>query len=172
MSKLAALAARRRQKENEKQQALIAKNNVSVEDSASSLDKLKIAMRTTSDSPKARPLQPRRSLGSNPQPKQDLEDSSSSFGRNSLHSSEPAEDTKRAESVNQPGHPLSSQSVADLWATPSAFARVLMPPRDKASPFPSELSASSSRPAVSSFDFSKPSPDDVVLKAQNFKGPR
>jgi elongation factor 1 alpha-like protein len=167
MSKIAALAAKRRQKENEKQQVPTANNDFSCKDSTPSLDKLKIATKTTTDSLKARALQPRRRIESNPQPKEVIESSV----QMSYRLLEP-EDTERAARIDEPENTLSNVDPTELRATPSAFARILMDCHDRGSSFPSQPSDFLLEPVVSAFDFSKPSPDDVVLRARNFKGPR
>jgi hypothetical protein len=169
MSKLAALAAKRRQKENEKQGIPAGKPVNSAEDSASSLEKLRIATKRVSSSLKEPTLQPRQNLESETHPKQTQECSSPN-----TKSSQPKQqgEEKRTEDQGQPDSAQSEASFGALRAKPSLFARTLVDSGHSASYFPLEPLSSLLDPAVSFFDFSKPSPDDVVLKAQNFKGPR
>lgn len=169
MSKLAALAAKRRQKENEKQMSLAADTANSPQDSVSGLSKLSIATQHTSELPSERPLQSRLNLESKPPPKQTEE--SFPLKTNSLPSRQIGK-VNIAEDTHQPHDVTSVANVADLRAKPSLFACTLMRFCDIATPVPPESSNFSPKPVISSFDFSKPSPDDIVLKAQNFKGPR
>jgi hypothetical protein len=169
MSKLAALAAKRRQKENEKQEIPVRKPVSSAEDSASSLDKLRIATKRVSASRKEPPLQPRQNLESETYLKQTQKRSSPN-----TKSFQPKRqgDEKRTEDQDQSDSVQFEASLGALRAKPSLFARTLVDSGHSASHFPSEPLSSLPDPAVSFFDFSKPSPDDIVLKAQNFKGPR
>ena len=138
-------------------------------DSTASLDKLKTATKTTAQSLKARSLQQGKRIESNPRGEQIID---SPPVKKSIQPFERKESTEKAEGIDEPENRLAGVNLAELWAPPSAFARILVDCRDGAPAFPSELPDSSPEPVVSAFDFSKPSPDDVVLKAQNFKGPR
>ena len=170
MSKLAALAAKRRQKENEEEKASQSTNTAnSVDDSASSLSKLRIALKQTSNSSKQRHLQPRQNLESKTGSEQTQELPSP---KNTFTPPKQQWKDRRAEDTGQLEDVQSIREVMDLRAQPSLFARTLMDVHARASNILSEPSVSLPEPFLSSFDFSKPSPDDVVLKAQNFKGPR
>jgi hypothetical protein len=169
MSKLAALAAKRRQKENEKQGIPATKTVNSAEDSASSLDKIRIATKRASASLKEPPLRLRQNLESETYLKQ-----AQNFFSPEAESFPPKQqgEEKRTEDQDRPDGVQFEASSGNLRAKPSLFARTLVDGGYSASHFPPEPLASSPDPAVSFFDFSKPSPDDIVLKAQNFKGPR
>jgi elongation factor 1 alpha-like protein len=170
MSKIAALAARRRQKENEKQNTMNTDTTDAVEDSASSLSRLRSATAHTSYPLKQRPMTLR------PTP-----ESTSTLGQKEEFPSPeyPPPTTQEDKDKNKtiPKMDLSDAiqsiaEVAELQAKPSSFARTLMVSPGNAlhltpepfNPFPQR--------AITTFDFLKPSPDDMVLKAQNSKGPR
>lgn len=171
MSKIAALAAKRRQKEKENEKQKIAGTSTSdlPEDTASSLSKLRIATSHTLYPHKEHPLSSRHELQSTsridqtqePPPKGDALPPSRQQGKD-----------KRTEDTHRPNDAQSGANVADMRAQPSMFARTLMIACDTALPLSSRRPTSLPEPVISSFDFLKPSPDDVVLKAQNFKGPR
>lgn len=155
MSKLAALAARRRQKENEKQQN-------SVEASASSLSRLGITTRNQPEKTKEPPLQPHQT---------------SNYKTLSRQTQDPSPVENRSTPLRPQfeDQPDSSQAVGkvdDLRAHPSLFASTLMNSRHSASFSLSDPSTSACGSVILPFDFSKPSPDDIVLKAQSFKGPQ
>lgn len=169
MSKIAALAAKRRQKENEKEKAPNVDNDVPTLNPTPSLDKLKIATKATTYSLKARSTQLDQRRESSPLPKQITEPSPI---KNSIQPSQQKETIERTGSIDEPEDRLPGVSLAELRATPSTFARILVKCGDGVLSSPSELPESLPESVVSAFDFSKPSPDDVVLKAQNFKGPR
>jgi hypothetical protein len=139
-----------------------------VEDSTSSLSKLRIATKNTSSSWEGGSLKTRQSIEATARLQQDTKPSS--FHVRPLQSVQQGQD-ERVEEAKQPETTFPVQTVGDLQAEPSAFARVLLPSYDSAIPFASNAPTSSAEPDVS-FDFKKPSPDDVVLKAQTFKGPR
>jgi hypothetical protein len=68
-------------------------------------------------------------------------------------------------------HKQQEQSWANeqLRASPSAFASLLTG-TTAASNFPYSASFLQAYPAAKTFDFAEPSPDDIVIKAQNPKG--
>lgn len=168
MSKIAALAAKRRQK-NENQKASTANIESSVENSASSMSRLRVSTKDIPETPAKGPLQPRQKLEPKTRPEQtqdppSLEEASSSPTKSGKD--------EKADETFKPDHVQSAGDVADLRATPSMFARTLMDFRDSTLTFPPRPSTSLPDPVISSFDFSRPSPDEVVLRAQNSKGPR
>ena len=171
MSKIAALAAKRRQKEKENEKQKVAATNTTdlPGDTASSLSKLRIATSHTLYPHKEHPLSSRHNLQSTsridqtqePPPKGDA-----------LPPPREQRKDKRTEDSHQPNDAQSGANIADMQAKPSMFARTLMVSCDAAWPLSSRPPTLLPEPVISSFDFLKPSPDDVVLKAQNFKGPR
>lgn len=171
MSKIAALAAKRRQKEkeNEKQKAAATSTSNVAGDSASSLSKLRIATSHTSYPHKEYPLSFRHNLQSASRIDQPQEPSPTD------DELLPPREKRKDEEIKDALRPNDAQyeaDVADTRAKPSMFARTLMVSCDTASPLSSRPPTLLPEPVISSFDFLKPSPDDVVLKAQNFKGPR
>jgi elongation factor 1 alpha-like protein len=168
MSKIAALAARRRQKENEKQNTTNTDTTDVLEDSTSSLSKLRAATAHTSYPVKQRPMTTRRIPESTSILDQKPEFASPEYPPPSIQREKnktilKADPSEAIESV---------ANVADLQAKPSLFARTLMVSPENALPLSPEPPTPLPEPAISSFDFLKPSPDDVVLKARNSKGPR
>ena len=169
MSKIAALAAKRRQQENDRNIVSTAITEKSVQGTASSVSKLRIATNQIPDPTKEHLVQTWQDSMSSILPMKIQELSSSDDT-----SSPPRRQVKdeRAEDADQLEDSDSVGNVATLRAKPSSFARTLMESCDSAPLFPSESSPSFPNPVISCFNFLKPSPDDVVLKAQKFKGPR
>jgi hypothetical protein len=169
MSKLAALAAKRRQKENEIHIASSTNMGISAQDSASNLSKLRIRTKDAYELNKEPALKLRRSLESNA--RLDQPEVSLPTDNTSLSQRKDVED-KRAEDASQPDNVQPEERTVELRAEPSLFAQTLVDPCNYASIISAEQSSSLPKPVLSSFDFSKPSPDDIVLKAQSFKGPQ
>jgi elongation factor 1 alpha-like protein len=168
MSKIAALAARRRQKENEKQSTTNINIRDAAEESVSSLSKLRAATTHTSYPLKQRPttLRPNQESLSAVDQKQELP--SPEYTPPTIQ--EEKNRTLVKIDLSDVIQPVAE--VADLQANPSSFARTLMISHENASHFTPEPPNPFPQHAITSFDFLKPSPDDVVLKAQNYKGPR
>lgn len=162
MSKLAALAARRRQKENEKQQN-------SVEASGSSLSRLGITMTNQLEMTKDPPLQPHQNSNHRTISRQTQDPPSV---ENRPTSSPSRLEYQRIDNNDQPDTSQAVGKLDDLQAHPSLFASTLIGFRHSASLSLSDPLASTSGCVILPFDFSKPSPDEVVLKAQGLKGPR
>ena len=169
MSKIAALAAKRRQKENEKPKGFIDDVGSIEKESASALSTLGTTTKDIRETPKESPLQSRWDMG----PKTRLNQTE---GRRAPEDtpSPPSQQRKdsRADGADEPDQVHPAGDVVDLRAKPSMFARTLMDFSGNALAFPSGPSPSLPEPVIPSFDFSKPSPDDVVLRAQTFKGPQ
>lgn len=169
MSKIAALAAKRRQKENENREPPTTNTEKSVDDPASSLSKLRISTKHTPDCAKEGPLLPRQNLqpkarSRRPQELPPAENTSSPRNQQ--------EKTRTKDETDPPNDFQAVGDVADLRAKPSLFARILVDSHDVSSDIPSEACVFLPDSVISSFDFSKPSPDDVVLQAQSVKGLR
>ncbi len=171
MSKIAALAAKRRQKEKENEKQKDAATNISdlPGDPASSLSKLRIATSRTSQPLKEHPLSSRHNLQSTSRMDQRQEPTPTNDELPPLR--QQGKD-KRVEDTDQPNDAQSRANAVDMRAKPSMFARTLTVSCNTVSPLSSSPPTLLPEPVVPSFDFLKPSPDDVVLKAQNFKGPR
>lgn len=169
MSKLAALAAKRRQKENEKQQNSNANLETSVEDSASSLSKPRIEPKHKTSHPNGTPSRLRKNIVSGSSNKTNQEPSFSEQDPPATMEKEPRQGK---DDDDERDHCALEADIGDLRAKPSSFARVLVDFPDTASSFPPKSSAPLKDSFITPFDFTKPSPDDVVLKAQNFKGLR
>jgi len=162
MSKIAALAARRRQKENEKQ------NTTNIDTTNSSLSKLRAATAHTSYPLKQHPTTPRPTPESISALSQKQEFPSPKYPPPTIQEEKNYTTLKRDLSdVVQ-----SVADVTDLQAKPSSFARTLMISHENSLHFTPEPPNPFPQRAITFFDFLKPSPDDMVLKAQNFKGPR
>ena len=156
MSKLAALAAKRRQKENQTPQASHDSESATAakDDYAASLSKLKLSSSVS---------------------KQTKDDAKPVVG--------PTSDTSILSQVNlddpNPAHANISASTSrismeetaevDLHASPSPFAKALLGASHEDN---NTLLQTFQLPTSDSqaFDFSRPSPDDVVHKAQTAKG--
>ncbi|KAF7508651.1 hypothetical protein GJ744_009043 [Endocarpon pusillum] len=169
MSKIAALAAKRRlkEKENEKQRGAATHTSGLPEDTASGLSKLRIATSHTLYPHKEHPLRSRHDLQSASRIDQTQETPPKG---DALPPSRQQGKDKRTEDNHQLNGSQSGANVADMRAKPSMFARTLMISCDTALPLSSRPPTLLPEPVISSFDFLKPSPDDIVLKAQNFKG--
>ncbi|KIX96399.1 uncharacterized protein Z520_07665 [Fonsecaea multimorphosa CBS 102226] len=154
-SKLAALAAKRRQKESERLDAQTTDDTGSQQDYLSSLNKLRISQpsRVKSESSDA---------------------SASPLAESQLQSQK--NDHRHGDSVQIDSKHKSSQGAPDaslevdqrLRAGPSAFASI-MTSRDADTYLPSSSDLFSIGVNAKSFNFAEPSPDDIVTKAQTGK---
>ncbi|KIW93372.1 translation elongation factor Tu [Cladophialophora bantiana CBS 173.52] len=155
VSKLAVLAAKRRQKESEKSDAQTTANDGSQQDYLSSLNKLRISQPSRA---KSGPAAASDSLAAEPR--------SQSQERN--HSSDL---NMQIESKQIAAERASDGSlVVDqlLRGHPSPFASI-MTSRDADTCLLSSTDFFSIRANAKSFNFTEPSPDDIVTKAQNAK---
>jgi hypothetical protein len=171
MSKLAALAARRRQKENEKAQA-------------GGVDKLQAQEKQTSLSsaspnPPPSPHEPlnrtRVREGSETHNRDRTEDSITTHPPVHVLRREPQTPSVQA-SAESRNPPASLEPSTAIRANPSSFAATITAPNLSAPDIESNLANEFTNvlsfigPAAKSFDFTDPSPDDVVKKAQGSKG--
>lgn len=154
MSKLAALAAKRRQQEASKSSSGASDQTGSADDYADTLNKLRISQ-TSRETPK-----------SEQSSALDEEQEASSASRGP--GADPASTTEEA---TEQQHQNELQAQQDLRAGPSAFARLLAGTQDSLAPS-SSVSLLRSDLAVKAFDFSEPSPDDKIHQAQTGKAPR
>lgn len=159
MSKLAALAAKRRQKESERSGSTATGSSESQDDYAARLNKLRIT-----DPNRAKPDASKRT------------DTSVEEGSIAGHESADPEHLKQQ-------HPSELSSDLETAATPDPSAFVEPCVRARPSPFASIMTSQTTdlllstspdllvvEESAKSFDFTEPSPDDVVTRAQNAKG--
>ncbi|OAL28869.1 translation elongation factor Tu [Fonsecaea nubica] len=152
MSKLAALAAKRRQKESEKLDAQSVADTGSQQDYLSSLNKLRISQSIKAKSEAT-----------------DASDSSPTY----LQLQSPKKDHRNDQSIQAENKQTTAEGTADvslavnqcLRAGPSAFASI-MTSRDADTRLPSSSDFFSFGANAKSFNFAEPSPDDIVTKAQ------
>lgn len=171
MSKLAALAARRRQKESEKAQA-------------GGVDKLQAQQKQTpmlSASPN--PLPSPHDLLDRARVREGFETRNRDRTEDSI-TTHPLEHVLRRESqtpsvqasAESRNPPASLEPPTAIRANPSPFAATITAPNLSAFDIESNLANEFTNvlsiigPAAKSFDFTDPSPDDVVKKAQGSKG--
>lgn len=163
VSKIAALAAKRRQAEDEKRGARLDAGNKDIEASTAGIERLRLTTKHISAS--------RGSLASRPPAEAPMPQGSKSREPDSRTAQTQAASTHTFVSSGQQEYAEVSD-ISDLQGAPSAFARTLLAPKFDAFAVPSkDLPLHIFQPDLSLFNFSKPSPDDVVLKAQNWKGP-
>lgn len=156
MSKLAALAAKRRQQGSE-QSATASNDTVSAssQDYTASLQKLR--------------------LGQTRSRSNDTKTKNGSFSPNDkLLPGDDAqlrgEEESVTEAVEEPPDP-STLVESDVRGTPSLFASIMTSQKEPTQ-HPRTAPLSSNEQITSPFDFTQPSPDDIVTKAQNVKSPR
>lgn len=154
MSKLAALAAKRRQKDSERSASTSTNSGPTQDDYTASLNKLRIT-------------QPSRKLEITKMTEP------STIGKigvdfEALNTGEVKETTHQRDIEEQP---LEASSVVDqdIRAQPSAFASI-MTSHDAANYSPASIDVLSVDAIAKSFDFAEPSPDDIVTRAQTSKG--
>lgn len=159
MSKLAALAAKRRQKESGRSDSTISTQSGSQDDYSAALKKLRISQTTKAkvgtDSTTESTAQDSTNAGINPRTTgQDGNATEPKTGNDLVADKTPG---------------LSIPVDANIRARPSAFASIMT-----SHGVDNHLSASPAlfpcNEVAKSFNFAEPSPDDVVTKAQNHKG--
>lgn len=159
MSKLAALAAKRRQKEIERTSPSHTIDPGSQDDYTASLNKLRISQSSEdkSSSRKAKMLQ--------------VEDAAELASE--ANHAEKGNDTalQRGLTDQANGHIAEASFTVppNMRGPPSAFASI-MTSHDADTQLSTSPDLSSVGAIAKSFDFAEPSPDDVVTKAQNSKG--
>ena len=163
---MAALAAKRRQKESEKQDSQKPDDNGLVEPAASGLAKLRLPANSAAV-PTNRPSDFRQKrLGQQP--------------GDAMRTPSPLESLEipkgqAGEEVANAGQEVSPTpcevDLELLQASPSPFAQTLLVKHQSRLFLDSVSSSPLSCPPVSAYNFSKPSPDDAVLKARSCKGP-
>ena len=154
MSKLAALAAKRRQQEASKSSTGGSDQACSMDDYAETLNQLRISQ-ASRESPRSEHYSALH---------EEQEASSASKG--------PVADPGRTtEEATEEEHQNELQVQQDLRAGPSAFASLLAGTQDSLEPN-TLVSLPQADSAVKAFDFSEPSPDDRIHQAQTGKGLR
>jgi hypothetical protein len=167
MSKLAALAARRRQKENEKALA-------GGHDKLQAQEKQTAVLSASPNPPPSRHKLLERTRGKEGSETHDRDRTESfiiTHPRTDVLCGEPQ--SPSAESGNSPA---SVEPSTAIRANPSSFAATITAPNSSAHDIESNLAngfasaISFVGPVAKLFDFTDPSPDDVVKKAQSSKG--
>lgn len=157
MSKLAALAAKRRQKESERSESSATDTTSSKDDYTASLNKLRIS-HTTRTEPSTQ--------------RTDASDASSATLESESHDQKQEQNNKTEQDRGEATGETPDLSVAvdtNIRARPSAFASI-MTSHDRDRRLSSSQNLLPVNDIAKSFDFTEPSPDDVVTKAQNPKG--
>ena len=149
-SKLAVLAAKRRQKESQSQYTEHSTTSNTKESYVSSLRRLRITQ-----SPQLKP----ESVAATQRP--EAEEEASETEKDALETVQ--------EGTGEPDLEETLESPRDLRAPPSAFASIMIT-YDTGSHNTSPTDLFSSKAGFKSFNFAEPSPDDVVTKAQSAKG--
>lgn len=160
MSKLAALAAKRRQKENVRPLRAEQSGALATDDYASSLKALRIS------SPA--PLKSKTNVHDGDQVGAAANVTSADNNLNINQEKQSKADTTDPHELEVGFEPKS------LTAQPSPFANIILGARHQAQPL--SIASAIDHPLLGghaqAFDFTAPSPDDVVTRAQTAKGPR
>jgi hypothetical protein len=171
MSKLAALAARRRQKENEKALA-------GGHDKLQAQEKQTAVLSASPNPPPSRHKLLERTRikeGSETHNRDRTESFITTHPRTDVLRREPQSPSIQA-SAESGNSPASVEPSTAIRANPSSFAATITAPNSSAHNIESHLSndfasaISFVGPVAKLFDFTDPSPDDVVKKAQSSKG--
>ena len=154
MSKLAALAAKRRQQEASKSSSTASDQIGDANDYAETLNKLRIGQTNrTSSRPDGIPTSSKEQ---------------GSVTTNDGLTKDQAEDMEKPlEDQDQ----LPTQTNQDIRGSPSPLASLLTDPARRNHPN-DMVPLPHADPIVKTFDFNEPSPDDIVTRAQGSKGPR
>lgn len=162
MSKLAALAAKRRQKENQQSSSSISDSTLSSRDDyTSGLNRLKITRPST---------KPDKSTEKRTQSELSAVEKTPPVDKNHLQiqsKEEGVQKNKLGENQEQEVDVIPKD--INLRARPSAFASV-MTHNNHSTSLTKPLTFSNEDLVAKTFDFTEPSPDDVVTKAQHSKG--
>lgn len=164
LSKLATLAAKRRQEGSYRQRTAIDASETSIDDPASVLGRLRSTKHDAEDSPRSSMLLLRKQING--------QDSTSEQDDKPPRLPLSQEVSERSTESELPGGQQIENTLKHLRADPSPFARTLVDSQPATSSLFSNFTSVTTYPALSSFDFSQPSPDDVVRQSQSFKGPR
>ena len=154
MSKLAALAAKRRQQGND--QSATSSNDPespASQDYTTSLQKLKISQTRS------------KTASAKISPGGDEADVKNPSG----DSSQTQSSKDSADTITQAPIDISALVESDVRGKPSPFANIIIS-HEKHGQNPPLSSFTSSEMLPSGFDFTQPSPDDIVTRAQNVKG--
>jgi hypothetical protein len=160
MSKLAALAAKRRQKENTKSTETGFDSKMPKDENSSRLSALHISAAKPFDCNKPLEVTSAQNIPEKP-----------AFTKLQQSQRINPNITRKTEPINYPLEDFScAREAAQIRAIPSPFARMLL--GDSGSEVDTSFSfiTTSNSSDAKSFDFVEPSPDDVVSKAQNTKG--
>ena len=174
MSKLAMLAAKRRQKENEKPLTFATQKLESKNGLIASLSAVQISSDPTDLGETSHNTRPSRSLPVSRSLR--LTTNAVTDKPSTGRPTEPASAARGGQTPIERGFGL-PRSATEMQARPSAFANIMLgsslssPRHPIANPF-SNLNKGQhlQQGHTESFQFTDPSPDDIITKAQNFKG--